>query len=237
MKKLIVLFFLITQGFTQTQMDVVAILPFNCSGVNDTNISPIITELTQNALLKYSKIRIVEKSQVNKIIKELGFTQSGLTENIIETGKLLTAQKVIIGSLIQLNDKITISIRLVDTKTGEIINSEETTEKIQINDIDNSLINDIVEVLITGEEQYVNAKKDFANKNYSKAVENFEILVKKFPYSKHNSEALFLLGFINYYELNNKVIAKKYYEEFLEKYPDHPLVDDVKYELEQINKE
>ncbi|RMG37345.1 MAG: outer membrane protein assembly factor BamD, partial [Methanobacteriota archaeon] len=72
--------------------------------------------------------------------------------------------------------------------------------------------------------------------NWEKAEENFEIIYKKFPNGVFNSKALFMLGYINANHLNNLEKAKKYYTEFLEKYPNHELADDAKYELDNLGK-
>lgn len=48
--------------------------------------------------------------------------------------------------------------------------------------------------------------------------------------------ALFLEGFILENQLKDYFKARGIYNEFLEKYPDHPLTDDVKYSLQNIGK-
>ena len=54
--------FLFYPAFTQTSQDIIAVLPIKCSGFGDDDLSPVITEFTQDALIRYSNFKIVEKS-------------------------------------------------------------------------------------------------------------------------------------------------------------------------------
>ncbi len=89
-------------------------------------------------------------------------------------------------------------------------------------------------VLKDDKEYFKLAKSAYSQENYKIAVENFEILAENFPNSSYHANALFMLGLIYSNELNNKQKAKKYYKAFINKYPDHSLIDDAKYELKSL---
>ncbi len=143
--------FLFSQVLAQSTQEIIAVLPIKCSGFGDENLSDTITEFTQNALISYSNYKIVEKSQVNKILKEQGFQMSGISENAVEAGKLLATKKVVVGSLLKLGKKITFSLRLVNTETGEVFKSEKKSARIELEDVNNILIDPIVKLLLSGE--------------------------------------------------------------------------------------
>lgn len=90
---------------------------------------------------------------------------------------------------------------------------------------------------LTEEEYYKKAQDAYGNQNFAEAVENFKGLVDNYPESTHQAEALFLLGFINANDIKNLDEAKKYYETFLEKFPNHDLADDAEYELKTLGKD
>jgi tetratricopeptide (TPR) repeat protein len=60
--------------------------------------------------------------------------------------------------------------------------------------------------------------------------------VQRYPANPKAAVALFLQGFINETELNDKAKAKSYYESFLEKYPNHELANDVRVTIANLGK-
>lgn len=71
-------------------------------------------------------------------------------------------------------------------------------------------------------------------KNYKKAIENYETIQKDFPQYDKTPHSTFLLGFIYENDLKDNDKAKAMYEQFLEKYPEHELADDVKFSLDNL---
>ncbi|MFW9928278.1 MAG: hypothetical protein ACFFD1_02695 [Candidatus Thorarchaeota archaeon] len=150
--KIFILFLtLLSEIMAQSSKETTAVLPIECSGFNDKNLSEAITEFTQNAFVTYSDYKIIEKSQVKKIIDEQGFQLSGMTENAVEAGKLLSTKKVIVGSLLKLGKEITFSLRIVDTESGEVIKSEKKSARIEIEDVNNVLIDPTVKLILSNQ--------------------------------------------------------------------------------------
>ncbi len=73
-------------------------------------------------------------------------------------------------------------------------------------------------------------------KDYQGQHDNYLTIVEKFPKSKHHSNALFYLGYINANHFNDTTKAKEYYNIFLKSYPKHELVESVKFELNYMGK-
>lgn len=135
--------------YAQSTREVIAVLPIKCSGFDNDDLSAVITELTQDAFIKHSNYKIVEKSQVDNILKEQGFQISGVTEDIIEVGKLLSANKAILGSLAKLGSSLILTLRFVDTQNGEVLKSETKSARIGIEDVNNILIDPTVQILVS----------------------------------------------------------------------------------------
>ena len=88
------------------------------------------------------------------------------------------------------------------------------------------------------EEEYYNAAKDaYTKENFKLAIDNFKNIVSHYPQGKRAAEASFMLGFINANDIKDYDAAKKYYEDFIKKYPKHELADDAQYELETLGKD
>lgn len=75
------------------------------------------------------------------------------------------------------------------------------------------------------------------NLNMSKeAVEIFDRIMNNYPDYDKTPQCLFLKGYIYENSLGNLKVAKKIYEEFLEKYPDDEFADDAEVSIKNLGK-
>ena len=125
--KSFVLFLLVgISSYAQAKTNV-AVLEFRTSGVSQVE-AQTITDNFITELSKSSKYKIVERQQVNLILKEQGFQSSGSCdqENCeVEIGRLLGVSKVFVGSIGKLGNTYTLSVNLVSVESGEIEKSEK----------------------------------------------------------------------------------------------------------------
>ena len=89
----------------------------------------------------------------------------------------------------------------------------------------------------TEEDYFTLANEQYSQEAYADAIENFKIILEKFPEGTTTAKATFMLGFINANNLKNLEEAKKYYTLFIEKYPGHDLADDAQYELNTLGQD
>ncbi|MCE1189171.1 MAG: tetratricopeptide repeat protein [Ignavibacteria bacterium] len=69
-----------------------------------------------------------------------------------------------------------------------------------------------------------------------KVVECYSTISKNFPESDQGKVAMFMVGFIQANELQQYDAAKKSYQAFLDKNPNHPMAPAARTELENIGK-
>lgn len=82
----------------------------------------ILTELISSSIIKTGRYQVIEAGQRNRVIEESRFTLSGLTEeNQIEIGKMLSAKRLVAGSISRLSGKVILNIRILDIETGETL--------------------------------------------------------------------------------------------------------------------
>ncbi len=87
------------------------------------------------------------------------------------------------------------------------------------------------------ETEYFQLAKEFMDQqNWNDAEINFEKICKEYPKGEHYSRAIFMIGYINANHTRNYEKARKYYNDFLEKFPDDELSVAAKYELENMGK-
>jgi curli biogenesis system outer membrane secretion channel CsgG len=103
----------------------VAVMRFESFSI-DSGGSMVITDIFTNQIQANGKYRVMERSQMNKILSEQGFQNSGAcnsTECAVEIGRLLSIDKMFIGSIGKLGESWFINVRLIDIKTGEILSN------------------------------------------------------------------------------------------------------------------
>ena len=89
------------------------------------------SELLRSKLFKARLYDVVERNNMDKILKEQSFQLTGCTssECAVEVGKILNAYYVVMGNIIKLENSISIQVRFVDVEKGNIVMAEETTCK------------------------------------------------------------------------------------------------------------
>lgn len=103
----------------------VAVLPF-ASQVLDSGALEGIGSAFGSELLNTGKVRVMERSQMSRILQEQGFQQSGAcdgSECAVQVGRLLSVQSMILGTVAKVGDTYTLTARLVDVGSGEVLAS------------------------------------------------------------------------------------------------------------------
>lgn len=91
----------------------------------DGKSSDLITLLNEMAMLEITKhktLQVIERDRLNMILEEQKLALSDLmdTANAIEIGKLLTANYILTGSVIEMADSVVIFGRIINVETAEI---------------------------------------------------------------------------------------------------------------------
>ena len=89
---------------------------------------------------------------------------------------------------------------------------------------------------MTEREIFDEAQKLQGESKFDKSAKLYQKLLKDYPESRHYASSLFMLGFLYANNINDINKARTYYNEFLEKFPDHELADDVEFELKNLGK-
>ncbi len=101
----------------------VAVLDFKFGEGVTKGETDLITARFQSELLTLNTYTLLERSEVDLILKEQGLQNSGAcntTECQVEIGQLLGVDKLVTGMIGNIGELITINIKLVDVETGTI---------------------------------------------------------------------------------------------------------------------
>jgi hypothetical protein len=141
---------LTTQLFAQTET--VAVLPLSWAGV-DSESASAVTEYVQSAIASSGTYKVTERREIQKVLREQSFQMAGVTDpqNAARAGQLLSVNKVVMGSITKLGEQYTLVLKIVDVSTGSVLKTVKKPGRIQIEDIDNSLVVPGVNELLAGQ--------------------------------------------------------------------------------------
>jgi len=103
----------------------VAVMPLSVQG-SDSASGGTYAEVIADELLKSGTVRVLERSQMERILKEQGFQQSGAcdaSECAVEVGRLLGIERMVVGSVGRVGQSGIFTLRAVDVGTGEVVAS------------------------------------------------------------------------------------------------------------------
>ena len=106
----------------------IAIMDFgNTSG--DKKLTQWGKEYAELLTLKLSsddRFRLVERKEINKILEEVELNRSGYvdTKNAIKIGRILGAQVMVLGILLEINSNLRVDIHLVKPESGKILKAD-----------------------------------------------------------------------------------------------------------------
>ncbi|PIQ27162.1 hypothetical protein COW36_16550 [bacterium (Candidatus Blackallbacteria) CG17_big_fil_post_rev_8_21_14_2_50_48_46] len=90
------------------------------------NLKRGISESLVTKLARRPELKLVERSQIDKAIKELGFGQTAFADSskTAQIGKMTGAGVMVTGSLVKAGSKMEINVRMLDVETGQVVVSE-----------------------------------------------------------------------------------------------------------------
>ena len=138
--------------FTAGAKESIAVLNFKNYGVSKDKVE-LIRQYLESNLVESKRYSVVERRDLEKVVKEYELSQSGLSESssAVEVGKLLNATKIIMGSVTKYSTKYidyVILVKVVSVVTGEIIFSK--TFEIRKNESIKTVVDKISKELLTG---------------------------------------------------------------------------------------
>ena len=118
-------FLLFTITITADEKPRIAVLPFNAINTSESD-AQIITELFETALVKSDIYQVLEQNRMQEIMKAQKQSLSGCTDEscAIEVGKLLAADRVIMGSFSALGEQYILTAKIIDVERGRNLKAD-----------------------------------------------------------------------------------------------------------------
>ena len=108
---------------SQPGRETLAVLDFNVSSGLSTKEATTLTNVFRSTLFNTQIYDVLERNEMESILKEQVFTLSGAcnsAECAVEIGKLLSAEKMVIGDIGKIGEYYSITVRLVSVSTSKI---------------------------------------------------------------------------------------------------------------------
>jgi TolB-like protein len=96
-----------------------AVMEFKADGVSRSQALRV-SELIRTAIINTGNYTVLERTQMDMILREQGFQQAGIFDDrsAARVGRILSTQKILVGTVMKLGSSIVISGRIVDVEKG-----------------------------------------------------------------------------------------------------------------------
>src|SRR5664279_4315863 len=124
----------------------VAVMPLQAKGVTIID-ADVITDAIATQLQQSGTQRVLERAQMDQILKEQGFQQSGACEGgecALQMGKILSVDRILVGSVGLVGHTYTLNLRMVKVGTGEVLRSDMKSCRGSIDDVLTKLVPETV---------------------------------------------------------------------------------------------
>lgn len=115
----------------------VAVMPLETNDVSPGE-AQLLGDAIGTKLQETGTFRVMERSQMEKILNEQGFQQSGAcngTECAVQMGQILGIDRMVVGSVGKLGTAWVLNLRMVSVSTGEVVASSSRNQKGEIADL------------------------------------------------------------------------------------------------------
>lgn len=133
-----ILFFILAtnNGFSKDEPMRLAIMDLQAQGVS-AQTAATVSDILRTELVNTGLFTIIERKEMGNILKEQSFQLSGCsdTECAVQIGKLLSARKIMVGTVSKLGNAYIINARIVDVEKG-VADFAENTKVSSESDLD-----------------------------------------------------------------------------------------------------
>lgn len=107
----------------------IAVMDFKAGvGVNANEVEGL-SDMLINTMYESGKFSIVERSQIDQVLKEWKFQASELTnEQLVQVGRILGVESVLVGTVNLIASEYNVDVRAVDVESGEVVTTAGGTK-------------------------------------------------------------------------------------------------------------
>lgn len=105
---------------------VLAVMDFKAAGGVSSGLAQAASEVLRANVVKTKLFTVVERNNIDKILKEQAFQKSGCTDTscAVQIGQLLAASKVLMGTVTRLTGRYQVALQIIDVEKSQVEFSE-----------------------------------------------------------------------------------------------------------------
>ncbi len=128
----------------------IAIVDLEAQGGITASESQVLTSKLSTELVKSDSVTVVERNEMNTILKEQGFQQTGCTSNecAVEIGQLLGVSHMVTGSIGKIDDNYYLNLRRINVESGKIERSADQLVEGSLSRVLTDAIPELVHAII-----------------------------------------------------------------------------------------
>jgi TolB-like protein len=144
----------------------IVVMDLKADGVSD-QIARTVSNMLRTEFINMNEFTVVERAQMDAILKEQGVQQSGCTDQAcaVQMGRLMSARKILVGEVSPMGKSIITTVRIVDVEKG--VSEFAATQKAASEEVLDVAVGDIAEKLA---DRIRKGSKDEPKKENKKAV-------------------------------------------------------------------
>lgn len=101
----------------------IAVMDISHEGITKAQAQVMVLKL-QSELLQYDQYKVIERQELESILKEQGLQLTGLIEPSVSVGKIAGITKTITGTVGYTESMSFIALKLMDVESGEVLKSD-----------------------------------------------------------------------------------------------------------------
>jgi len=108
----------------EVEKPIISVLDFKTSGISESE-AVIFVDFLSSHIIDTGMFRVIDRMQREAILQEMNFSYAGCTDETcqLEIGKMLAANRIVVGSIGRVGDRYLLTIRMIAVETGEAIKS------------------------------------------------------------------------------------------------------------------
>ncbi len=191
----------------------IAVIEFSDLNDNVNNLGRFLAEELINELMNHRKEKgyeIVERRQLNKVLKQLKLSSSGLLDPkyMKEVGKILNVDAIVTGSLTDLGNDIKVNARIISVESAKII-STASTKIPKVGSVATLMSQNSLKVSSSSIRSSSTVTKQTVKKPNGKYFfENEDILIE---YKKIQKRGYDVILYVTFFNKKNKPLQVEYY--------------------------
>jgi TolB-like protein len=112
-------------------------------------LGKVFSEVLTTSFVNSNAFKIIEREQLEKVLKELQLTQTGIIDTAYakQIGKMLGADAILTGTVIKFGNDLRVDARIIDVESGLILTAEKGMGKADLKSI-STMADSIVQNLV-----------------------------------------------------------------------------------------